>query len=159
MRDFSGAHVDAQDRHGTTALMLAVLHSYEDIVRLLLEQAGANVRIHNQYHFTALDFVKSNVSMINHLIRSGAFVFERNSNHTKLFQWLIVNKHRRLARLFIEAGYSPSKPFLSSRIRSLKSLCRLEIREQIVGSHFRQQIASLPVRNRQLIKYILLDDV
>jgi ankyrin repeat protein len=139
--------------------MLAVLHSYDDTVRMLLEQAGANVRIYNQYHFTALDFVKSNVSLINLLIRSGAFVSERNSNHSKLFQWLIVNKHRRLARLFIEAGYTPGKPFLPSRIRSLKSLCRLEIRERIPGSHFRQQVASLPVENRQLIKYILLDDV
>ena len=53
-----GANVDAQDRHGTTALMLAVLHSCNDIVHLLLEQAGANVRIYNQYHLTAFDFVK-----------------------------------------------------------------------------------------------------
>lgn len=139
--------------------MLAVLHSCDDTIPLLIDQAGANVRIYNQYHLTAFDFVKSNVSMINLLIRSGAFVSERNSNHSKLFQWLIVNKHRRLARLFVEAGFTPGKPFPSSRIRSLKSLCRLEIRERVSGSHFRQQVASLPVRNRQLIKYILLDDV
>ncbi|CAF1089855.1 unnamed protein product [Rotaria sordida] len=152
-----GANVDIQDRHGTTALMLAVLHSYNDIVHLLLEQAGANVRIYNQYHLTAFDFVKYNISIINNLIRYGAISF--NINDKNLFQWLIINKHMRLARLLIEAGYTPPITLFQQRIRSLKSLCRLKIRFQISGSHFRQSIETLPVKNKQLIKYILLDDI
>ncbi|CAF2074600.1 unnamed protein product [Rotaria magnacalcarata] len=152
-----GASVDIQDRHGTTALMLAVLHSYDDIVHLLLEQAGANVRIYNQYHLTAFDFVKTNTSIINNLIRYGTISF--NINNKKLFQWLIINKHMRLARLLIEAGYTPPITSFQQRIRSLKSLCRLKVRFQISGSHFRQRIETLPVKNKQLIKYILLDDI
>ena len=136
--------------------MLAVLHSFSDVVRLLLEQAGANVRIYNQYHLTALDFVKSNVSILNDLIRHGAVIF--NDGH--LFQWLLVNNHRRLARLLFEAGYTPSSSVVvPQRVRSLKSLCRLEIRWQTPGSHFRSRIRSLPMSNSQLIRYILLDDI
>lgn len=137
--------------------MLAVLHASNDIVHLLLNQAGANVRIYNQYHLTAFDFVKYNTSIINDLIRFGAISF--NLNDKDLFQWLIINKHIRLAGLLIQAGYTPPIAMFQQRIRSLKSLCRLKIRFQISGSHFRQYVDSLPVKNKQLIKYILLDDI
>lgn len=157
--DFSGAQVDLQDRHGTTVLMLAVLHSDQDLVHLLLEQAGANVRIYNQYHLTAIDFVKSNCTILNDLIRFGATIDNEPINRTKLFQWLVLNKHRRLVRLFIEAGYTPPKTSSFPRLRTLKSLCRLKIRRSVSGAAFRQQIQSLPVKNRSLIKYLLLDDV
>ncbi len=137
--------------------MLAVLHSYNDIVHLLLEQAGANVRIYNQYHLTAFDFVKYDISIMTDLVRYGALTY--NINDKNLFHWLIVNKHMRLARLLIEAGYTPPITLFQQRIRSLKSLCRLKIRLHISGSHFRQRIETLPVKNKQLIKYILLDDI
>ncbi|CAF1573169.1 unnamed protein product [Adineta ricciae] len=152
-----GANVDAQDRHGTTPLMLAVLHSDSEIVRLLLEHAGANVRIYNQYHLTAFDFVKYNQSILNDLIRHGAISFNGNDNN--LFQWLFMNKHMRLARLLIEAGYVPVRTLFQTRVRSLKGLCRLRIRRQIAGNHFRERIRTLPMHNQQLIKYILLDDI
>lgn len=154
----SGAQVDARDRHGTTPLMLAVLYSYTNIVRLLIEQAGANVRLHNQYHLTAFDFVKSNTFIINDLIRNGAFIDNSNKNLEKLFDWLLVNKHRHLVRLLIEAGYHPKKFIYPMATRSLKRLCRFKIRQQISGSFFHRQILSLPVNNKDLIKYILLDD-
>lgn len=154
---FLGANVDAQDRHGTTPLMLAVLHSDSEIVRLLLEHAGADVRIYNQYHLTAFDFVKYNQSILNDLIRYGAISFNDNDNN--LFQWLVLNKHMRLARLLIEAGYVPARTLFQTRVRSLKSLCRLRIRRQIAGNHFRERISTLPMHNQQLIKYILLDDI
>lgn len=137
--------------------MLAVLHSYPDIVHILLEQAGANTRIYNQYHLTAFDFVKYNITIMNDLIRYGAVSF--NIDNKNLFHWLIINKHMRLARLLIEAGYTPPITLFKQRIRSLKSLCRLKIRYQISGSYFRQRIETLPVNNKQLIKYILLDDI
>ncbi|UJR26880.1 hypothetical protein I4U23_008191 [Adineta vaga] len=152
-----GANVDAQDRHGTTPLMLAVLHSDSEIVRLLLEHAGANVRIYNQYHLTAFDFVKYNLSILNDLIRYGAITF--NINDKNLFQWLVLNKHMRLACLLMEAGYNPSRTLFQQRPRSLKSLCRLDIRRHIASSQFRERIKTLPIHNKQLIKYILLDDI
>ena len=96
-------------------------------------------------------------SILNDLIRYGAISF--NLNNKDLFQWLIINKHMRLARLLIEAGYTPPITLFQQRIRSLKSLCRLKIRCQVSGSHFRQRIETLPVKNKQLIKYILLDDI
>ena len=142
--------------------MLAVLHSDHDVVHLLLDQAGANVRIYNQYHLTALDFLKSNLSIFTDLIRFGALIDNKNHNRIKLFQWLILNKHRRLARLFIEAGFTPpinsTTTLFSSRFRSLKSFCRLKIRRSVSGASFRQQIQLLPVNDRSLIKYLLLDE-
>ena len=151
------AHVDAQDRHGTTALMLAVLHSSADIVHLLLNQAGANTRIYNQYHLTAFDFVKYDLSIMADLIRHGTLT--SNIHNKDLFHWLIVNKHMHLARLLFESGYQPSLALFQTRVRSLKSLCRLKIRGQVSGSHFRQRLQSLPVKNKQLMKYIFLDDI
>lgn len=153
----NGANVNAQDRHGTTPLMLAVLHSLIDIVRLLLEQSGANVRLYNQYHLTAFDFAKYNLTIIEQLIRYGANV--STLTNTNLFHWLIINKHVRIARLLIEAGYTPPKGPLHSHVRSLKNLCRLKIRMNISGSHFRQRIQMIPVRSHQLIKYLLLDGI
>jgi hypothetical protein len=137
--------------------MLAVLHSSPDIVHLLLDEAGANVRIYNQYHLTAFDFVKYNLAIMADLIRHGAITV--NIKDKNLFHWLMVNKHMRLACLLIEAGYVPPITLFQQRIRSLKSLCRLKIRSQVSGSHFRQRVQTLPVRNKQLIKYILLDDI
>ena len=154
---YIGANVNVQDRHGTTPLMLAVLHSLTDLVYLLLDQAGANVRLYNQYHLTAFDFVKYNITIIDHLIRYGAITTMINNKN--LFHWLLVNKHMRLARLLIEAGYTPSVTLFQQRTRSLKSLCRLKIRSHISGSYFRQRIETFPVINKQLIKYILLDDI
>ncbi len=65
----------------------------------------------------------------------------------------------RLARLLIEAGYTPPITLFQQRIRPLKSLCRLKIRSHVSGSYFRQRIEAIPVKNKQLIKYILLDDI
>ncbi len=137
--------------------MLAVLHSDKDIVHLLLEQSGANVRLYNQYHLTAFDFVKYDLPIINDLLRHGALVIYLNNQN--LFHWLIRNNHMHLARLLIEAGYTPPITLFQQRIRSLKSLCRLKIRLQISGRFFRQRIELLPVKNKQLIRYILLDDI
>jgi len=136
--------------------MLAVLHSLTDIVNLLLEQSGANVRLYNQYHLTAFDLAKYNVTIIEQLIRYGANV--STLANTNLFPWLLMNKHIRQARLLMEAGYTPSKTIVHY-IRSLKSFCRLKIRMNISGSHFRQRIQTIPVRSQQLIKYLLLDDI
>ena len=151
------AHVDAQDRYGTTPLMLAVLHSAKEIAHFLLAHAGANVRLYNQYHLTAFDFVKYELSIMTDLIRHGALISAIKDKN--LFHWLIVNKHLRVARLLLEAGYNPPRNVFQARIRPLKSICRLKIREQISGSHFRQRIETLPVNNQQLIRYLLFDDI
>lgn len=137
--------------------MLAVLHSSKDIIHLLLAETGANARLCNQYRLTAFDFVKYELSIMIDLIRNGALIC--NINDKNLFHWLIVNKHPRIARLFIEAGYTPPTNVFQQRIRSLKSLCRLRIREQISGSHFRQRAETLPVRHQHLMRYILFDDI
>lgn len=137
--------------------MLAVLHSSKDIVHLLLAVAGANARLCNQYRLTAFDFVKYELAIMTDLIRNGALI--GNINDKNLFHWLIVNKHLRIARLLIEAGYTPPTNVFQQRIRSLKSLCRLRIREQISGSHFRQRVETLPVRHQQLLRYLLFDDI
>ena len=48
-----GCEIDALDRYGQTALMLAALRGHVDVVRLLI-QRGANLDVTAKYNLTAL---------------------------------------------------------------------------------------------------------
>jgi hypothetical protein len=49
----NGADVDARDRHGQTALMIAAHHGHRDLVQTLVD-AGAALNTTAKYHLTAL---------------------------------------------------------------------------------------------------------
>jgi uncharacterized protein len=69
----SGTDVDARDRYGQTALMLAAHHGHLEIVELLLA-AGADLDVTAKYHLTALmlAIVAGHAEVARTLARAGA---------------------------------------------------------------------------------------
>jgi len=69
----SGADVDARDRHGQTALMLAAHRGHEEIA-VLLAEAGADLNVTAKYNLTALmlAIVAGHPAVARVLIRAGA---------------------------------------------------------------------------------------
>ena len=69
----SGADVDARDRYGQTALMLAAHEGRGDVVEVLLE-AGADVDVTAKYNLSALmlAIVAGHASVARLLVRAGA---------------------------------------------------------------------------------------
>ncbi len=81
----SGVHADYATTRGETALMAAVRGGYIAIVRLLVEEAGANVNIRFQQcgdGWTALMYAGfyGRISIIRYLLESGADYTLRNSD-------------------------------------------------------------------------------
>jgi uncharacterized protein len=69
----AGADVDARDRYGQTAAMLAAHHGHREIVELLVE-AGADLNVAAKYNLTALmlAIVAGHAAVAGALIRGGA---------------------------------------------------------------------------------------
>jgi ankyrin repeat protein len=69
----AGGDVDARDRHGQTALMLAAHHGHREIVELLIE-TGADLNVAAKYNLTALmlAIVAGHAAVAGALIRGGA---------------------------------------------------------------------------------------
>ena len=69
----SGADVDARDRHGQTALMLAAHRGHAEIAVLLVE-AGADLNVTAKYNLTALmlAIVAGHAAVARALITAGA---------------------------------------------------------------------------------------
>jgi ankyrin repeat protein len=69
----TAGHVDARDRYGQTAVMLAAHHGHREIVELLIE-AGADLNVAAKYNLTALmlAIVAGHAAVAGVLIRAGA---------------------------------------------------------------------------------------
>jgi ankyrin repeat protein len=69
----AGADVDARDRHGQTALMLAAHRGYRDVVEVLAD-AGADLNVAAKYNLTALMLavVAGHATVARVLVRAGA---------------------------------------------------------------------------------------
>jgi uncharacterized protein len=69
----TGGNVDARDRYGQTAMMLAANHGQREIVELLIE-ARADLNVAAKYNLTALmlAIVAGHAAVAGALIRAGA---------------------------------------------------------------------------------------
>ena len=69
----AGADVDARDRHGQTALMLAAHHGHADVVATLID-AGADLDVTAKYGLSSLMLavVAGHVECVRRLARAGA---------------------------------------------------------------------------------------
>lgn len=76
----TGTDVDARDRHGQTALMLAAHRGHAEIVGLLVE-AGADLNVSAKFSLTALmlAIVAGHPAVARVLIRAGADLEVRGS--------------------------------------------------------------------------------
>ncbi|KAK5949501.1 hypothetical protein OHC33_009494 [Knufia fluminis] len=93
---FRGAHIDARDSAGRTALTFAAVKGHASVVRTLLE-AGANARIRDQQGLTCLDHA---LTYERHKIADLLLTFDES--HVKPYR----RKHKHLGRgtkLWIDA--------------------------------------------------------
>ena len=69
----SGAEIDARDRYGQTALMLAAHHGHQALVELLIE-SGANLDVTAKYGLSALmlSVISGHRAIAEKLLRAGA---------------------------------------------------------------------------------------
>jgi ankyrin repeat protein len=76
----SGADVNARDRHGQTALMLAAHRGYREMVEILVE-GGADLNLTAKYNLSALMLAVTagHVGVARLLVRAGADLRVRGS--------------------------------------------------------------------------------
>ncbi len=76
----AGADINARDRHGQTALMLAAHHGHRELVEMLIEH-GADLNITAKYHLSALmlSVVAGHTDIVRRLARAGADLGIRGS--------------------------------------------------------------------------------
>jgi hypothetical protein len=69
----SGGDIDARDRYGQTALMLAAHHGHEALVDLLIEH-GANLDVTAKYSLSALMLavIAGHTEIVRRLVQAGA---------------------------------------------------------------------------------------
>jgi ankyrin repeat protein len=69
----SGAEIDARDRYGQTALMIAAHHGHQALVELLIE-SGANLDVTGKYGLSALmlSVISGHGAIAEKLVRAGA---------------------------------------------------------------------------------------
>ncbi len=76
----AGADINARDRHGQTALMLAAHHGHRELVEMLIEH-GADLNITAKYHLSALmlSVMAGHTGIVRRLARAGADLGIRGS--------------------------------------------------------------------------------
>lgn len=101
-----GTRVDAPNRRGETAAMLAAVHGNLDIVRLLVEK-GAEV---NRVGWTPLHYaaVSGNVELLRYLLDRHAYIDAESPNRSTPL--MMAARHDRIdaVHLLIEAGADPT---------------------------------------------------
>lgn len=101
-----GTKVDAPNRRGETALMLAALHGHLDSVRLLVEKgAQVNRKGWAPLHYAA---VNGNLDVLRYLLDQHAYLDAESPNRTTPLMMSARHAHTDAVRLLIEAGADPT---------------------------------------------------
>ena len=180
-----GAYVDAKDNFQHTALWMATLQRYTDLVKLLLRH-GASVNPSKLWTHSPLFFAvkyssrRSQIAKL--LVYQGADVTIASS--LSLLYCAIIQGDQSMARLVVEAGYNVSK---DDRVRTewqssiltrnkdlsewlgvelttpspLQRQCRTAVRRAIAtvhhGRHFLDRLQELPLP-RSVLTYLALSE-
>jgi len=102
----TGTRVDAPNRLGETAMMLAALHGHLDSVKLLFER-GAEV---NRSGWTPLHYAATNghAETVRFLLERHAYIDAQSPNRTTPLMMAARHKRPDVVRLLIEAGADPT---------------------------------------------------
>ena len=181
-----GATVDGMDNFQHTALWMATLQRYSDLVKLLLRH-GASVNLSRLWThsplFFAVKYSSRRTEIAKVLVYHGADVTIAST--LSLLYCAIVQGDQSMARLIVEAGYNVSK---DERIRSesqsntltrntdlsdwlgaelttpvpLQRQCRTTIRNSIAtlskGRYFLDRLKQLPLP-RSILNYLALSEI
>ncbi|CDK30214.1 ankyrin repeat domain-containing protein [Candidatus Babela massiliensis] len=101
----AGADVDTKNNEDNTALMLASIYGYKEIVEILIK-AGADVNTKNYYGYTALIESSSNghKEIVEMLIKAGTNVDAKNNDGYTALMWASKNGYKEIVELLIKAG-------------------------------------------------------
>jgi ankyrin repeat protein len=101
----AGMDVNAQGKHGETALMIAAVYNKKENVNQLMAQ-GAQVNAKNNEGYTALMFIASqgNQEMAELLIKKGADINAQNNYGETPLMLAALNDHIDMVRLLLEKG-------------------------------------------------------
>ncbi|GMV01175.1 MAG: hypothetical protein AMXMBFR52_08310 [Burkholderiales bacterium] len=102
----SGTRVDAPNRRGETALMLAALHGQAEVARLLVRR-GAEI---NRAGWTPLHYAATNghAELVRYLLDENAYIDAQSPNRTTPLMMAARHAHAEVVRLLIEAGADPT---------------------------------------------------
>ncbi|RPH65482.1 MAG: ankyrin repeat domain-containing protein [Burkholderiales bacterium] len=102
----AGTRVDAPNRLGETALMLAALHGHLDSVKLL---AGRGAEV-NRSGWTPLHYAATNghAEVVRYLLEQHAYIDAQSPNRTTPLMMAARHKHPDVVRLLVEAGADPT---------------------------------------------------
>ena len=106
LAELAGTRVDAPNRLGETALMLAALHGDLDSVRMLVRR-GAEV---NRAGWTPLHYAATNghTEVVRYLLDQHAYVDAQSPNRTTPLMMAARHKRPDVVRLLVEAGADPT---------------------------------------------------
>ncbi|HLS57419.1 MAG TPA: ankyrin repeat domain-containing protein [Zeimonas sp.] len=106
LAELSGTRVDAPNRLGETALMLAALHGDLDSVRMLVRR-GAEV---NRAGWTPLHYAATNghTEVVRFLLEQHAYIDAQSPNRTTPLMMAARHKRPDVVRLLVEAGADPT---------------------------------------------------
>ena len=101
----NGAHVDAVDEDGRTALTVAVAKNNADCVKALLV-VGADVNAENKNGWTALmaAVAKSNVDCVKVLLEAGADVNAKDKDEVTILMRAALKGHTNCVKTLLKAG-------------------------------------------------------
>ena len=100
-----GININAKDKDGNTALMLAASLAKKDIIKALLD-AGADVNVKNKQHNTALIIATwhGQINLVVALLAKGADVNVKDKNGNTAFMLAVKNNHSNVIELLKTAG-------------------------------------------------------
>ncbi len=101
----AGANINAQDRDGKTALMVAAQNANQDAVRLLL-QRSADVSLRDNAGLSALGYAanRGKAAIVQTLQTQGAVLDVRSADGPALLNFAIVQQNLALARDLLDKG-------------------------------------------------------
>lgn len=102
----AGTRVDAPNRLGETALMLAALHGHAGSVKLLIRR-GAEV---NRPGWAPLHYAASSghADVVAYLLEQHAYIDAQSPNRTTPLMMAARHGHREVVRQLVEAGADPT---------------------------------------------------
>ena len=113
-------------RHNMNALCCAASNGNLDMVKLLVEELGANVNYRSEYNITAVRdaCTSGHVDIVKYLVSHGADIFLKHQyNQSTCLIEAIANGHFEVAEFLLEEGLDPDIPTTDTGMTAMHFAC------------------------------------
>lgn len=143
-----GADIEARERNGATALMMAFKSAQPQTARMLMEQ-GANVNVKDKEGTTVLMTVcmRGYTGFVRKLLEKGVNVNAKNKDGETALDYAQDEDVRKLLK---EAGKKTEAPHLTQTLSGLEEKDNRESAYTLSGEYARGNDISVSVANRAL---------